>query len=382
MSLELLERASPLLIVGLAQPFITELSALGLTLLGAPAELWQSQLIDLTQARGEDLPQTLRGALLELVELSSPFGYEVALALACEHRLSISDVTHLSPEDLALTLYLDHRAVFLNALSLIKSEEPRSFVELHPTQPALLHTHICELRRREMETYLRGWFEARNREGYVELMVSEARDTLHLSVHHALASTTVSVVRGATREELSITPTRRDQITFEPHTGRLSITADQLDEVEVYRRLMGRVLFSDSEYFCVAAQVSCEPLIEDLRAALSPEGVRGLKRVELREVALVAIENPYDEIIWRASPLEGAFEWDLGNLLHRDRRLRAIKLALSFEGRALPKLVTLTPPTRLAFDPRTRSQEVRTYLTQRGFLSSAQPSCHMGVRGE
>jgi hypothetical protein len=216
---------------------------------------------------------------------------------------------------------------------------------------------------------LRRWFVGRNRGEYLDVRVSETSDEVDFVIIHGRLPRSFCVITSpSSRERLSIVPDKQDVVVFDKHTGRLSVNAQYAAEHDFYRAAIGKVYFGGEEHFEPSEVIDCSVLLDDPVAALSVEGVPGLRTVELREVVLEAVDSPHDKVSWSAADLGRVFVEEIPDLLRRDRVVRKAKLALFPLHEAKPKMVEIAPPNKITYDRRTHDAVVREFLFAHGFL--------------
>ena len=369
--LSLLERVSPELLVRFLRPFEDYLSARQVSLDGVKHDhAWVGGLHEQLITADPAMPGDLQQALLDVADLASDQGHELALELAGERQLTLfAPGSEMGAEDLAFKLYLEHSELFAASHARVKSQEARRFVDFFPREHRPLEQYGSESRRVLVVSQLRRWFARRNRSEYVDLRVSETDDEVTFLIIHGRTPRNMSVITSAfSRDRLSFVPDKQDTVVFEKASGRLSINAQYPAENDFYRQVLGKVFFSNDDHFEPHAVLSCEVLLDDADEALSVDGIADLDAVALREITLEACDHPYDQLVWKAADLKPVLPKDLPDLLRRARKVRHAKLALYFSGKKRPKIVSITPPNKLAYDRRTGDDVVREFLFARGFL--------------
>ena len=369
--LSLLERVTPELLVRFLRPFGDYLAARAVQLDGVEHDhAWVGGLHDVLIAVDPEMPGKLQQALLDVADIASDQGHETAVNLAGERQLNLfSTGGNISAEDLAFRLYVEHADLFAASHARIQSQEARRFVDFFPARHQPLEGAHAESKRVLLVNQLRRWFAGRNRSEFADVRVSETDDEIGFIVIHGRPPRNLSVITSPfSRDRVSIVPDKQDTVVFEKATGRLSINAQFPAEHDFYRLAVGKVFFGRDDHFEPHEVLDCSPLVDDLQAALSTEGLPALREVALREITLEATDAPRDTLVWRANDLRDVLLAELPDLLRRDRKVRKAKLALFPAGERRAKLVEIVPPNKLTYDRRTHEAAVREFLFARGFL--------------
>ncbi len=372
--LSLLERVSADLLVRFLRPFEDFLTDRGVELDGVEHDHeWVGRLHRLLTRVEPDMPGKLQQALLDVADLASEQGHELTLELAGERQVSLfPEGSELSPEDLAFKLYLEQSEIFIASHTRVRSQEARRFVSFYPMHERPLTEFLTERKRILMSNQLRRWFASRNRSEYVDVRVFDADDEageITFLVIHGRTPRSLSVITSAfSRDRLCIIPDREDTILFEKSTGKLSVNAQCPSDHDFYRKVIGKVFFSDDDHFEAHSVLSCEPLLDDAEEALSPEGIVGLDAVGLRAITLEAVDRPHDKLHWTAKDLRPVLPDDMPRLLERERQVTKLKLALHLGRYKRPKLVEIVPPNKLTYDRRTGEDVIRDFLFSRGYM--------------
>jgi len=373
--LSLLERVTPELLVRFLRPFEDYLVGRGVPLDGIEHNhAWAGELHQVLCAVDQAMPGQLQQAFLDVADLASEQGHEAALNLAGERQLNLFSTSgDVSAEDLAFRLYLEHSDVFAASHARVQSQEARRFVDFHPIEQKPLLDAEKQPKRVLLMEQLRRWFASRNRSEYVDVRVSETSDEVCFVIIHGQPPRSLSVITSAfSRDRMSLVPDKQDTVVFDKQSGRLSVNAQYAAEHDFYRQAIGKVFFGKDHHFEPHAVIDCSVLLDDPVAALSAEGLPGIRMVVLREVVLEAVDSPRDKLTWQANDLGDVFVADGPDLLKRDRKVRKAKLAIFPVHEQRPKLVEIAPPNKLTYDRRTYDAVVREFLFARGFLRHPQ----------
>ena len=263
--LSLLERVSPELLVRFLRPFEDYLAGREVALDGvAHDHAWIGALHETLITFDAAMPGALQQALLDVADLASDQGHELALELAGERQLTLfAPGSEVSAEDLAFKLFLEHSELFAASHARVLSQEARRFVEFFPKAHRPLEQHGSEARRVLVVSQLRRWFARRNRSEYVDLRVTETDAEVTFLIIHGRTPRNLSVITSAfSRDRVSLVPDKQDTVVFDKATGRLSVNAQYPAEHDFYRQVLGRVFFDRDDHFEPRAVLSCDVLLD------------------------------------------------------------------------------------------------------------------------
>ena len=335
---------------------------------------WVGALHRVLVAVDPEMPGKLQQALLDIADLASAQGHEMALELVGERQLVMfGPGSELCVEDLAFQMYLEHAELFTASHARVKSQEARRFVDFFSDERIELTDYDSDATRVQLIHQLRRWFADRNHSEYIELRLSETDDEVTFLVIHGCTPRNVSVITSPfSRDRLSFVPDRQDTIVLSKREGRLSVNAQYPTEQDFYRQLFGRVYFGRQNFFESCEVLTGDVLLDDPEAALSVTGLPGLSKVTLRELTLEAHDHPHDTLHWKAYDLRPVLPRELPEVLRRPRKVRQLKLALYFGTSKAAHVVEIIPPNKLTYDRRTGEDMVRQYLSARGFFRQPQ----------
>ena len=313
----------------------------------------------------------LRDDLLAVADVATHAGHELLLghdrARALDHELGA--------EDCAALAYLDHRALFEAARPQTAGQsQTKSFASYQAGSPrALGDDAACPalFQRRMAEELV-----ARGRSDYLRVHESRSGAERHFEIVYgklASARDLIGKKNGAHDVTAQVTDrtTERAHAVFHDDTLRLDMAGYDWMK-ELVRSVFGEAYFADAGHFRGGDTISLAPLA-DLGAALSSQGVAGLREVELIEVLveLGAKRGAWVAIGDRVNCLRGAAA---------DYAIRALGDGVAVEASFLLFLTTRTRPVRLKVavhkgrleferrDPRI-ARVVRDWVVARGFLS-------------
>lgn len=245
----------------------------------------------ITDALQRDLPSDeLLVALETLDVLGTRTGRETITALLNDRQIAPDALPpDLGERELALRLFMEQRSngaladVFSRAQVQIQEGNSRRFNDFTGKQPGALR----ELRnkRQEIEQAILDHCREQDLGEYVQVRLLDDDDGncrfQIMRSHHT--RTPLAVTPGATgRARIQYRPVHADLVRYEPDLGRLRITTRAASFVEYYRKIFGRIYFSDEEFF--GGRVCSLAILQTKgTAALTNHGVYSVGRVWMTE---------------------------------------------------------------------------------------------------
>jgi hypothetical protein len=307
---------------------------------------------DIFQALDGDLNEELLLALETLQNLGTREGRESIAAVMSDRHMPLDALPHdLGAPEFALHLFLKQRDggafadVFAKAQIQVQESERRAFNDFAAREPKRVTD--APSKRQGLERELLEFCKAHDLGEHVQVRASKDDDgTLRFQIMRShFTKTPLAVIHGtAGRAPIKYRPVHADLVRYEEGIGRLRITARAASMVEVYRRLAGRVLFGDDNFFDGAPVCSLHVLLEDGRAALNRHRVYGVGKIWMTDCVWergdgqrVTIHAPdcFDTI-------------DGLNLKLTEGELLQAKLRMQVTGRsARPLIVAVRTPSRI-----------------------------------
>jgi hypothetical protein len=363
-SLSILEGVSPPLLARLLEPHTAFLSGAGLALDDSPATIARLHRL----LAGEDVPDDLVDALLQIEALADEDNHDDMLAQAGTEQLDLFvGAKRLSTADLAFTIYLDHRDVFQAAAPALGTERVTRFVEFCGQPPSAPPSLSSRTRKERLLEAMRGWFSGRHRTGYVEIEIVETPTEFNFHIVHGRPEKRRTVISEdeCKRTNLSYIPDKHDLVIYDARTHKLCVNAQFAIENNFYRRAIGEVYFGHADHFQPRSVFTGAPIQEEGPAALSIEGVDGLRSVTLRELV---IERPrHATVFFKGDDLSKELQSRHEREVIRSGTIAHMRFALGVAGRARPLKVEVSLPNTLSYDRRIAPDVVRAFLRKRGF---------------
>ncbi|MBK6696879.1 MAG: hypothetical protein IPG50_32535 [Myxococcales bacterium] len=316
---------------------------------------------------GEDVPDDLVDALLQIEALADEDNHDDMLAQAGTEQLDLfAGAKRLSTADLAFTIS-DHRDVFQAAAPALGTERVTRFVEFCGQPPSAPPSLSSRTRKERLLEAMRGWFSGRHRTGYVEIEIVETPTEFNFHIVHGRPEKRRTVISEdeCKRTNLSYIPDKHDLVIYDARTHKLCVNAQFAIENNFYRRAIGEVYFGHADHFQPRSVFTGAPIQEEGPAALSIEGVDGLRSVTLRELV---IERPrHATVFFKGDDLSKELQSRHEREVIRSGTIAHMRFALGVAGRARPLKVEVSLPNTLSYDRRIAPDVVRAFLRKRGF---------------
>lgn len=370
--LELLEAVTPELLLRFLRPFASYLARRGVQLEDvAVDDAWLGQLHQVLNAVDPAMPAELQQGLIDIADLTSESAHEQVLVAARERQLSLfTAAPTTTPEDLAFTIFLDHRDVFRHAHARTQSSEIRRFVEfvgkdLSPPEGASSGAKHARLAHR-----LGRWFQERNRTAFCSVRAVETEAEVRFLIIHGQPPRTHGAIESVERRgRVSYVRDKHDAVVFDRRTGKLGVNAQFVGEQDLYRRSIGAVFWGDEEHFAAQPLFSGEPLRERGSAAVRPHGVPGVVSVALRAISVTSEVTAGDVVAWTGPDVAQRLDSELGRLVRQEGQVSGFRLDVTLAGKPRPVRVDVRVPNHLSFDRRVGAPAIREYLLEAGFMT-------------
>ena len=312
----------------------------------------------------------LRDDLISVADVATSAGHEMLLGRDTTQVLD----RELGAEDCAATARLEHRALFdaarphaagqaqIKSFASFQSASPRPHPGLPSCRAAFERLMTKDLEARGRSNYFRMYEWRSGTERHMELVygrLASARDLIGKTQPGAAHDVTAQVTDRTTERAHAVV-----------HDDTLHLDVAGHDWVkEVVRRLFGETHFDSATHFQGDETITLAPL-DDLAAALSADGIPGLKSVELQEVWL-----DFGGTAWVACGARN----DCLKSAAGEHALRALSdgkpaeatFHLYLANRTRPLKLKVAAPRRLEFDRREARvvRIVRDWVVARGFMS-------------
>ncbi|MGE3342798.1 MAG: hypothetical protein AB7L71_05115 [Vicinamibacterales bacterium] len=307
---------------------------------------------DVHQALDGDLNEDTLLALETLQNLGTREGRESIATVMSDRHMPLDALPHdLGAPEYALHLFLKQREggafadVFAKAQIQVQEGELRAYNDFAAREPR--RASDVPAKRQDLERELLDYCKVQDLGEHVQVRASRDDDgTVRFQIMRSHSTKTpLAVIHGLPgRAPIKYRPVHSDLLRYEEGLGRLRITVRAASMVEVYRRLAGRVLFGDDNFFDGAPVCSLQVLLEDGRAALNRHQVYGVGKVWMTDC--IWERGDGQRLTIHASD---CFDAITGlNLNLAEGELLQAKLKMHVTGRsARPLIVEIRTPSRI-----------------------------------
>jgi hypothetical protein len=309
-------------------------------------------------------PAALRSHLAALDALANGPG-QAALFELCPALVALRP----GPEDTAAMALLDHPEAFARVKRLGEGGAGLQFTDFDAVSD-----RAPDLRPAAIAAFKGGmlaWLVPHGRTELCNVNVCERAEEVYAEIEHGRPPVTDDIVSEALElKQRTDVRAERAIAIVDRATCRLSVHAGHAAIKELLRRLVGLYLFGNAGHFHRGGVYSLAPLAKDLDAALSVEGVPGLKGVTLLAITvLTGDERVTREAVKVKDLRESRRARELFEMLSDDGAVEWVKLRLAIEGRGRPLLLELSSSRKKV--PRMSAEVERTvdeWLLARGFI--------------
>jgi len=336
----------------------------------------------------DGMPAYLLESLSLIIEMAHPEGMDALIAARRERGLP-ADFTEQTPIDIAVQTYLDAPALFEELHNQHQVNRPRSFVQfVARTRSGVQELRTMELpfqadtafdgtngnfvppsaeTLRELETQLRAWFVSHNRGSYCRVFMYPNGTHCVFLIRHGLPCKRENAIKDDASTCVFYRPQKHDVVQYDYTKGILGIHCCGKRELNFLRRMFGRHLFRDDEFFPPVEFYDLGPLVSDGEAALRCSDVPGLLRVSLCEVGFEVDDEDECEIAYRAKNVfkavkKGTLKWP------PPAPVTKATFQIHFTDMSSRK-ITLMAPNRISWGQDENCPRIEQWLRARGFAA-------------
>lgn len=315
------------------------------------------------------LPVRLFDTLARIRDLSTDAGHDALIAAVGGGPLFAADCYALSPRNLALRAWLDHRDAFLRVYARQVVQALRRYHEFAGKAALPIGLPDAETVAR-MQRWFGASFEKRGRSAHCRIDAYELDEQLVFDIGHGRPVRRDGALDerdGAILESLvEYRPQEFDRVVYYTRTGILRVTAHDAVTLRTYCQGFGHHLFGELGWFNARGVLTLEPLIERGREALLP--VPGILDVTLTEVEILLPHGRGTSLIVRSSDVLSMLA-EYGSVRLADGRLVGAKFAIRYASGGRPRTLTIRLDNLVRYDSRRDEEVTRRFLEERGFLA-------------
>lgn len=165
-------------------------------------------------------------------------------------------------------------------------------------------------------------------------------------------------------------PIPTDALIYDTSIGEIKIRThlQSMKIIHLYRRVFGKHVFGDKNFFCGKSIFTLEPLRRDLAASLACSDIAGMQGVRLTEIELAFDSTQHRTQIHRANDLFAAFK-ESNVEFPRDGHLNKARFRIILSGDQEPRDIEITSGNRALLHCSFDLPIVGKWLNARGFLA-------------
>jgi hypothetical protein len=313
------------------------------------------------------LPDRLHQVLNAIGDLATDIGRRNLLAALHPHgEQALSEVQ--STSELALLMFLDHRAAFDVAYGRASSRGTRRYAIFAGSQGPTATSSSTELQAR-LTNAVTSWLNLLEGHPRLDIRVDDASGQLSLLVLYQREAPVTGMMMRGWASRLPPLPELNALVTYHARCGLLCVRAESMSEQHAYRRIFGRALFGDESWFQTKEIFTMDPLIEHGIEALSADGIRGLQSTLLRSVEVVGPDRSHATMELSADDLSGTLSTPMVQSALARGIGSSMGLAFNLSGFPRPLFAKIAPPNGLTLTgPFAQKDIARDFLVARGFM--------------
>jgi len=345
-----------------------ELAVLGFTLPApeAAATLDYEKLTDLLM-ESDEFPPGLWDAFYFVHEMATAEGMDCLLDAVSQSSTVTIGKNNPTPGDMAIQVWLKDRELLERKHAEQFLEKARSFrsfcTSVTPIPPP--HAATPEVTAR-MKNDLDDFFEKRKRGRHTKVFPYVRDDCVMFLVRRGDPfERRGSINNKGESVGVYYWPEKFDVLVLKPEAGELRINARNKGERAEYRKVFGRHLYGNDNFFGVESKYTLEPLRTVGRDSLAP--INGMLGVRLIEVWFFWGGTCHEVEIREADDIFEAYR-ARGLAFPEKPEIVKARFNVLFPGSEKPRAVTITPPNEAQFMRDGDSVLIEKWMEQRGFI--------------
>ncbi len=321
----------------------------------------------------DSVPGRLAVALTEIIQVSTAEAQREFLAVAAKHDLDLGmSPEQLNPNNLALIFYLRFHDLFMEVYLQQRTSAGSAMDEFLDPSCKPITLKMMKKRIEAFKKLVADRRMALRCTRYLQLVMVEDEDRFIIYIARGAPALAVETINSTTLEValVRLLPTHHDMLIIDKTDGRLSIKAQDKDDVRFYVESVGEAVHENKAQYQKGDTYTCDPLLRDGPASLKPFGDR-MTAVRLKEVRLES-RNPEEglKVVLSQQDLIGRLP-ELTKSKPYAQLTRPTRMVLGVRFKHLKKEVeVIVCGNRITVMPSVR-EEVRDFLRARGFIVRA-----------
>jgi len=347
-----------------------DLAAEGFLLPKDPAEPIDYNVLTKLLMEPVKLPDDLCDAFFFISEMATDEGMESLLDAADKAGLKILGGQKQTPADVAVQVWLKDRDLLERKHAEQFMRNPRTFECFHATAaaPVPAYKPLTPERMEAMASDMNDWFEKKNKGRSAKVFPYPRPDGVWFLIRHGDPFKREDAI-DEKGESVGVYywPERFDVLVLDHAEGELRMTANTQGTKKLYRKVFGRSLYDDDNFFGGEDKFTLEPLREKGEAAISCKDVEGMEEVRLTEVHFMWGGSFSEKEIRRADDIFGAFAARKA-AFPRKRKIVKARFQVTFSDSDTPRIVTIKPPNVAQYTRDADSVIIEKWLKLRTFI--------------
>jgi hypothetical protein len=366
-NLEFLRTIAPENLISFLSPFREYLAGQGLTFpASGDGKLDYETLVSILVSADGQMPKGLVDSLYYVHEMSTLDAMNTLLEKAPPGLLDFDGTGDPTPGDVAIVAWLKNRAFVEERHSERFLERTKTFIcyqgAIRRSREAPASTDDI---RRGLELDLDDWFEGKRRGRGCRIFVHPRGDEVWFLVRHGDPIRREGTYDNGKADSVYYRPEKYDVLIYYCGLDRLAVHAATQGEKGLYKRVFGRHLFGDVEYFGDGVSFTLEPLRQNGEAALNCECVPGIEWIKLKEMEIYQANSM--TVIYKASDFFGVLGDRAADVLDSGHLWRA-GFNVKFSDSRTPRVLNLRPPAGAGYMRDSDRVSIEAWMRHQGFL--------------
>lgn len=247
------------------------------------AELIQ-KLHEILTSPDEEMPGPLLDLLYTLDDLADESGIDRIVNEAKKAGVSLDGIVgkNLSPGEFAILVHHAHPKLLREAHEATIFRKIRTYEEYQARVTKDLTVKAVRQKAPRLEEPMGKWFDANDLSPVCDIYAYDNGTEIHIEITHGRHyRTEPSIDKRLRRSRVAFRPQKHDSAIYDTATGLLKLSARTAAEKNLYRTVIGSVLFGDAEHFPVGLIYTLAPLKRARPSLKIPAGIVGARLTEI-----------------------------------------------------------------------------------------------------
>ncbi len=369
-----LKAIAPEHLLALLSPYTSYFNDRGLTFPSpsAAGDLDYDQLVNVLMSPGTDTPPELVDALYFVHEMATPEAMDGLLQAAEDNGIPLDGDPDPTAADVAVQVYLRDENLLKRKHAEQYLMRPRSFEYFQSASRSIPRfKQPSEKTLVALQKDLDDWFEKKKRGRGSRVFVYPKKDAVWFLVRHGDPLRREGSLNGETTSSVFYRPEKYDVLVYQPAIGEIRMHACGKGEKDLFKRLFGRHIFNDENFFPGTGKYSLNPLRTDGEASIVCTDIDGMGWVRLKEIHFFRGGSEKEIEIRKANNVFAAYSSQKRTMPQKARILRASFL-VKFTDASTARTVTIRPSNIAQYTRDSDATVVEEWLTKRGFILTEQ----------